>query len=88
MIDRYLSEVWTEAGKRGYAFDRGKIGRRISKERMTVTRGQLQYEFDHLKKKLRKRDRKKFAAVKDLPLPKPHPLFRVVRGEIAEWEKI
>ena len=88
LIDRYLSEVYAEALERGYAFDRKKIGRKLSAEKIAVTKGQLQYEFEHLKKKLRRRDRKKFAAVVDISFPKPHPLFKIVRGAIEKWEKI
>jgi hypothetical protein len=88
LIDRYLSEVFTEAVKRGYDFDRKKIGRKLSVKKITVSRGQLEYEFEHLKKKLRKRDRKKLAAVKEVLFPKPHPLFKVIRGPIETWEKI
>ena len=51
-IDRYLLEVHNESIRRGYKFDKKKIGRSIVRVRINVTRGQLMYEFRHLKKKL------------------------------------
>lgn len=84
-IAAYLKEVHTEATRRGYAFDGKKIGRTGS-GRLKVTRGQLAYEWEHLQKKHKVRAptwRKQFASIKS---PKPHPLFRVVSGKIADWE--
>ena len=60
----------------------------MKSKKIAVTKGQLEYEFEHLKKKLRIRDRKKLAAVGDISIPKPHPLFKIVRGTIEKWEKI
>jgi len=54
-----------------------------------VTAGQLQYEMEHLRAKLQKRDEDRWAACKDLDIAaiQPHPCFAVVEGEVAEWEK-
>jgi hypothetical protein len=84
----YLHIVCDEADQRGYDFDRSKLGRRIASLRIRVTVGQLRYELDHLKKKLRSRDPNRLAPMKQLKIPEPHPLFSVVRGGIESWEKI
>jgi hypothetical protein len=87
-IARYLRLVHAEAEKRGYHFDATKIGRGGSVELLPVTRGQLKYEWDHLVRKLESRAPSWLSHVQDVARPKPHPLFRVVAGGIAEWEAV
>src|SRR5262245_42918183 len=50
-VARYLHAVCDEADRRGYRFDRRKLGRRVSGARIAVTSGQLAYEWTHLKAK-------------------------------------
>jgi hypothetical protein len=88
MVDTYLSAVLEEATIRGYQFKGEKIGSRISDRKMAVTDGQLRYEFSHLKKKLKVRNKKKYDEIADIKDPEPHPIFRVVSGEIEAWEKL
>ncbi|HEX2668338.1 MAG TPA: pyrimidine dimer DNA glycosylase/endonuclease V [Gammaproteobacteria bacterium] len=87
LIAAYLRAVHAEATRRGYNFDASKIGRgKLVPRSLKVTRGQMEYEWQHLNKKLRKRDpdwRKQFS---DLKVTKPHPLFRMVRGDREDWE--
>src|SRR6202008_4309440 len=54
-IHTYLAAVFAEAQSRGYHFDARKLGRRASSARLTQTRGQLTYEWAHLRRKLRRR---------------------------------
>ncbi|KUK24058.1 MAG: DNA-(Apurinic or apyrimidinic site) lyase / pyrimidine dimer DNA glycosylase [Thermotoga sp. 50_1627] len=63
-INAYLFEVWKEAERRGYRFDIRKIEVVELKEKILVTRGQLEYEFNHLLKKLQKRDLKRYETLK------------------------
>ena len=87
-IGTYLSAVWEEASQRGYEFDQSKINQRKANARkMSVTRGQLQYEFAHLSKKLQHRNLDYFSKIEKLKRAKPHSLFRVVPGKIASWER-
>lgn len=88
-IDRYLWYIYEEALSRGYRFDKSKIeadgaeGRKLS-----VTRGQLEYEFGHLMNKLRIRMPvlyERFRGVKEI---EAHPLFEVVEGGTAGWEVV
>ena len=84
----YLSAIHKEAQVRGYAFDRSKI--RASRKRLAiiVTRGQLDYEWTHLKRKLRRRSPNLYRTLKATTSPKAHPLFKTRRGEIAAWERV
>lgn len=87
-IGRYLLEVWKEARRRGYAFDRSKVkNAREPVPLMAVTRGQLRYEWNHLGKKLKKRDPARLKAMKTIRVFLSHPLMRKVSGGISEWEK-
>lgn len=88
-IDAYLSAVLAEAVARGYRFDAGKIGKPGAGRaaRLRVTRGQLAYEREHLMRKLERRDPRRARALAALADPAPHPLFRVVEGGIAGWER-
>ena len=86
-VDTYRWAVHAEATVRGYAFDAGRLGPRRRHARLAVTAGQLAHEHRHLLQKLRQRfpvgvRRRRGAAGR-----RPHPLFRVVPGPIAPWER-
>ena len=87
LINFYLHSICDEADKRGYKFDRTKLSSRSSKKKkLNVTRGQIDYEWSHLLKKLFKRSRKRFYEIRTTDSPEAHPIFRVVDGEIEDWE--
>lgn len=86
-IARYLRAVQAEAAERGYAFKAGKIARRKGARPMAETRGQLAYEWRHLKRKLRRRDPARYRQLRRLALPAAHPSFRIVAGGVRDWEK-
>jgi hypothetical protein len=86
-IGEYLRLVHEEAVTRGYRFAANKITRTRALEDLTVTRGQLEFEWHHLLEKLRIRDPKRLTRLAKLKRPRPHPLFRVVPGSVAEWER-
>jgi hypothetical protein len=92
-IGRYLLEIYAEAEVRGYKFDSSKIKGKLSPIKLIVKKGQLEYEFKHLCRKVMKRDRDWFIKIKgqewrDNYHIKPHPLFKVIDGNIECWEKI
>jgi hypothetical protein len=87
-IEDYLFAVYEEASNRGYHFDRGKIADCPSSVTLIVTDGQLWYELQHLKQKLKVRDVAQYKNLADLDLPQPHPIFNIVSGDVALWEKI
>lgn len=86
-ISTYLWAVVDEASIRGYSFDASKIAMRRCRTRIPVTRGQLEFEREHLKKKLRLRDRTKARMLTSAGL-KPHPMMRVIEGDIEPWEAV
>jgi hypothetical protein len=85
-LNRYLSAIHREAGRRGYAFDASRFGPVRGAGRLTETCGQLDYEWDHLLAKLRRRAPERYRTFRDLRRPAAHPLFRIVPGEVAVWE--
>ncbi|MDV3104232.1 pyrimidine dimer DNA glycosylase/endonuclease V [Thermococcus waiotapuensis] len=87
-INAYLYEVLLEAKRRGYNFDESKIDEVKIDGKLTVTDGQIAYEFQHLLKKLKSRDRRKYEEIKNTKEIEPHPIFKVIKGEIEPWEKI
>lgn len=86
-IAAYLAVVHREAVRRGYDFDANKINKRRNQSRITETRGQLLYEWQHLKKKLILRGTSGSSEVAKVKEPDPHPLFRIVSGQVRNWEK-
>jgi hypothetical protein len=88
-IGRYLLDIWKEADSRGYAFDRRKVKNAVSPVRpITVTRGQLGYEWEHLRAKLKSRNPIRYKTTKKSQAIQTHPLFRTVTGKVEKWEKI
>jgi len=85
-INHYLSIVYHEASKRNYQFDREKIDWNFKPVKIKVTRGQIEYEIEHLKRKLEKRDPLKLNELVLVKNYRIHPLFKVVEGEIEDWE--
>ena len=85
-INRYLYYVHLEATRRKYNFDRTKIGNSRLRARIAVTRGQIEYETQHLLRKLKARDPDRYAKTVALPHLEAHPMFNVVHGDVADWE--
>jgi hypothetical protein len=86
-IGAYLCGLHDEATERGYRFDAGRIQRTGEPvPLLTVTEGQLELEWRHLGAKLDARspgDAARWRAA----APAPHPLFTVVPGPVASWER-
>jgi hypothetical protein len=87
-LDAYLLGIWEEATQRNYVFNREKIGPHFSTGKITVTSGQLHYEFEHLKTKLMTRDMERYQKIAEISTPRPHPIFRVMDGDIEAWERV
>lgn len=85
-IKNYLKHVLEESMVRGYKFNQMKLKNIKKSSLMPVTEGQLRYEINHLKKKLKERNLERYRMIKGIVDPKLHPSFRKVQGRIAEWE--
>jgi len=91
-IGHYLLKIHEEAERRGYSFDKSKINKlRKIVEKIKLTKGQLFYEFNILKDRIRKRDPMKYREILKLEEEgvhiEPHPLFTLVEGDVEPWEK-
>lgn len=86
-VGAYLSIIVDEADARGYRFDRSKIRDAEFVERMPLNDGQLAYEWTHLLAKLERRTPALWERWRAEAVPQQHPLFSVIPGPIAEWER-
>ena len=86
-ICAYLRAVAAEAKSRGYRFDESKVPRVRHRGPIAVTDEQLRYEWRHLRAKLRERNTEWHRRTRGVALPEPHPLFVVVAGPVAAWER-
>ena len=87
-IGCFLYHVYQEAEKRGYNFDKRKIKIYVNCDSVIqVTTEQLNFEFNHLMKKLQKRDIKTYKLNSSITKVEPNPIFNVIEGEIETWER-
>lgn len=86
-IATYLWGVADEARRRGYGFNESKILLARTRIRLDTTSGQLRFEWEHLLTKLRRRAPAIAARHAAVEIPLVHPLFRVMDGPIATWER-
>lgn len=89
-IAEYLKAVHAESVRRGYRFDADKIacgGTAERPGRIDVPQGQVDFEWDHLARKLEVRAPEWLEAQRTA-LRRVHPLFRLVSGGVADWERV
>jgi hypothetical protein len=96
-VGTYLEAVAREAADRGYRFDVTRIDRTgppagtaragAAVPRIPVTDGQVAHEWAHLTAKLAARSPQRAAAQASVTNPHVHPLFVVVPGPAARWER-
>ena len=87
-IADYLRKVANEADRRGYNFNAAKIEDVTFGGKLKVTTGQLDYEFQHLLRKLQKRSPEAYARMKAQTDIEAHPMFERVTGDVEAWEVI
>lgn len=85
-IATYLRAIQGEALKRGYRFSEDKINPARLSGRIDCARGQLLYEWHHLKRKVRLRDAEKYRELEAVEEPEPHTIFNIVEGGVEDWE--
>ena len=86
-IATYLRSILAESATRGYAFDSRRVAAVRHSGLIVVTRGQLNYEWEHLMTKLAARDPERRRRLRDVKHPQPHPMFRIAPGGIECWER-
>jgi hypothetical protein len=85
-IATYLRGIYEEAVRRGYTFDVNKIDPARFDGKILCTRGQLSHEWEHLRQKMKQRDPNRYVKMEEVEELEPHPLFRIVEGEVEDWE--
>lgn len=85
-INQYLGEVYAEALRRGYNFNKEKFDASHVPSIIKVTCGQVAYERQHLLKKLLVRDRARYETFFQDDTTELHPLFEMTEGGIEDWE--
>jgi hypothetical protein len=83
----YLRSIADEADRRGYNFDRRKIGKGRFTGKIPVTSGQVAYERGHLASKLKTRAPSLYLRLQDNKSTDLHPLFEMIEGDVEPWEK-
>ena len=87
-ISAYLFYVHQESVCRNYKFNIGKIQRLETETKsIHVTDGQLLFELRHLKGKLKERSPESLKEIESIAMPDANPLFVVIEGAIANWER-
>ena len=87
-INAYLAIVFAESVQRGYNFNIRKLPYTIVPVvPIMVTRGQIDFEWEHLQNKLKKRALVNYTRNCTAKRIKPHPLFKIKPGPRADWEK-
>lgn len=86
-INWYLKYVFDEVQIREYHFDISKFRLTGNIEKLSVTNGQMEFEIQHLIKKLKNRDICKYNQIIHFKNIDPHPLFFVKNGGVELWEK-
>ena len=87
-VGAYLSAVADEAEARRYRFDRGRIDAPGGYDgTISVTDGQLAFEWRHLTAKLAARS-PAWSPDPGPGTPSHHPLFTVVTGPVEPWERV
>jgi hypothetical protein len=86
-ISHYLKAIHAEAEARSYTFDRTKIKPARMKVVLTVTSGQVEYEWAHLMAKLKARSPMHYLKQQGIEVPEAHPLFALRAGEVESWER-
>lgn len=86
-ISLYLKGIYVEAKARGYAFDKSKIKPARKTVSLSVTTGQMVYEWEHLLAKLKVRNPALYRKWRNMEVPEAHPMFTVRAGDIELWER-
>lgn len=83
----YLKAIHAEAEARGFSFDKSKIRPTRKQVMLSVTSGQMEYEWSHLLAKLLGRNPALHRTWRETKEPAPHPLFKVRAGGVESWER-
>ena len=86
-VATWLHGLADAADARGYRFDRSRVVMPVGPQRLTLTDGQLDLEWRHLLAKVTAREPAWLERLDCPNTPRPHPIFDLVPGPVAEWER-
>ena len=87
-VGYYLLDIHKESVERGYKYNYSKILCPTNNvEKVKLNRGQLEYEFELLQSRLKKRDPSKYSYNSQITSIEPHPLFEIRDGQPELWER-
>lgn len=88
-MSAFLAAIHAEATARHYSFDKSKFDAAAAclSAEVPVSTGQLELEWHHLMAKLAIRNPDLRTALSTVSSPECHPLFRVIPGGVAAWER-
>lgn len=86
-ISVYLTAIHAESECRGYSFDKTKIKASRKSLVLAVSSGQMEYEWFHLMQKLKARNPEVYRKWHKEKVWDAHPMFRVKKGGVEEWER-
>lgn len=87
-INNYLKSIWIESLKRNYNFDKSKFINFETEIKIPVTKGQVEYEFYHLLKKLQIRDFNRYVINSSVVEIILNDNFYLIPGGIEKWERL
>jgi hypothetical protein len=87
-INQYLSNIYDESVDRHFNFNSTKFRKPIVPFFLTVSEGQIIFEFEHLLCKLKGREINLYNTLKETTTIFPHPMFKTIKGKIEQWERI
>jgi hypothetical protein len=87
-INAYLHFVLLEGRARNNRFDENKLLPVGKCPLISVTDGQICYEWKHLLAKLKTRDTSRYSSLYSIEVPDAHPLMKVVPGPVEPWEAV
>ena len=84
----YLNELYNESQRRGYNYNYSKILYPVSfMDPITITLGQIEYEFNLLQERLKVRTPVKYEENLGISELIAHPFFTIIPGLPEKWEK-
>lgn len=87
-INQYLSSIYEESVDRHFTFDSTKFRKPIVPLFLTVSEGQIKFEFEHLLCKLKGREINLYQKLKETKSIISHPMFKIIKGTIENWERV
>ena len=88
-IGYYLQQIHKEAKVRGFRFNAQLIDTFLARKpsQIAVTTGQFDFEMHHLRRKIAARVSRAAGRAVVHAATRTHPLFRIVPGPVAAWER-